>query len=45
VPGWLRVKVRAEVHERGEGWHILVETNSGLLGLMFRYEGLIALES
>lgn len=44
VPRWVRVNVRAEVKEMAHGWQILVETNSGLLGLMFRYEGLIALE-
>jgi Domain of unknown function (DUF4166) len=43
VPRWLRVNVRAEVEEQQAGWRILVETNSGIWGLMFRYEGLIAL--
>jgi hypothetical protein len=44
VPRWVRVTVRAEVEELADGWRVLVETSSSMLGLLFRYNGIIALQ-
>ncbi len=45
IPRFIGVTVYAEVRGHENGWQILVETRSPILGLLFRYTGLIKLES
>ena len=45
VPKWMQISVIAHVHEQEDGWEIFVETRSAILGLLFRYSGLIELEA
>jgi hypothetical protein len=44
IPKFLGVHVYAEVREQENGWTVLVETSSGMLGLLFRYSGMIVLQ-
>ncbi len=43
IPNALSVSVLASAQETESGWSIMVETRSTLLGLLFRYDGKIAL--
>jgi hypothetical protein len=45
IPSWIAVSVRAEVMAQAQGWKILVETKSPILGLLFRYDGMIYLQA
>ncbi len=45
IPSWIAVSVRAEVRAQDGGWKILVETKSSILGLLFRYDGMIYLQA
>jgi hypothetical protein len=45
IPSWIAVSVRAEAQAQAHGWKILVETKSSLLGLLFRYDGMIYLQA
>ncbi len=45
VPKWMQISVIAHVREREHGWEIFVETRSAILGLLFRYSGLIELDA
>ena len=44
IPRFIGITVYAEVRDHAGGWQILVETRSSVLGLLFRYTGLIKLE-
>lgn len=44
IPQAIGITVHAQVEEQAKGWTILVETRSALLGLLFRYRGLITLD-